>query len=219
MDDPQPYWEDYYRTGHAPVVPSQFAVFVRTEYPDAAGLIDFACGSGRDSFFFASHQVPTLGIDASASAIDVCNRIRVQRNVDGVTFTTGRVEEALSNPDVEAFLTRVTPDRTIVLYARFFLHAVNEETEEAFLALAGRLLSQRSGALATEFRTVRDKEQPKITAGHYRRFVDPLRLIGRAQRHGLRPDYFVEGFGFAKYKADDAHVARCIFVATDVIAS
>ena len=96
------------------------------------------------------------------------------------------------------------------LYARFLLHAVTQDQEDALLATAAGLC--RPGEiLAVEFRTRRDEAQAKVTGAHFRRFIDPLHLISNAGSRGFTTRYFVEGFGYAKYKADDAHVARCIF--------
>lgn len=64
--------------------------------------------------------------------------------------------------------------------------------------------------MAAEFRTIRDAQQAKVTAEHYRRFVNPLVFMANANTAGFATDYFVEGFGYAKYKDDDAHVARCL---------
>ena len=53
-------------------------------------------------------------------------------------------------------------------------------------------------------------DQAKETAAHYRRFIDPLNFLTSALARGFELHYFVEGFGYAKYNSDDAHVARVI---------
>jgi hypothetical protein len=67
-----------------------------------------------------------------------------------------------------------------------------------------------AGVICLEFRTNRDEHQEKVTASHYRRFVRPVEFIRTLQKLDLQVDYFCEGFGMAKYKADDAHVARFV---------
>jgi hypothetical protein len=99
--------------------------------------------------------------------------------------------------------------RTVV-YARFFMHAITESEERSFLGLAAQL-TQAEDMLAVEFRTSRDVAQSKVTGAHYRRFIDPLQFLNRVTEYGFTATYFVEGFGFAKYMEDDAHVARFIF--------
>lgn len=56
------YWNEYYETTadnnstEVPkLIPSQFADFVLNEFQDRTRFIDFGCGNGRDSFFFADH--------------------------------------------------------------------------------------------------------------------------------------------------------------------
>jgi hypothetical protein len=51
-----------------------------------------------------------------------------------------------------------------------------------------------------------------VTQQHYRRFVSPATFQARALGRGFEVVYAVEGFGFAKYRLDDAYEARAIFV-------
>ena len=55
----------------------------------------------------------------------------------------------------------------------------------------------------------------KITPNHYRRYVNPISLLKSANQLGLQATYFVEGFGFAKHKEDDAFVARIVLRGQD----
>ena len=50
-----------------------------------------------------------------------------------------------------------------------------------------------------------------MTDSHYRRFVLPASFEARALGRGFDVLYTVEGFEFAKYREDDAYVARTIF--------
>ncbi|WP_230532183.1 hypothetical protein [Microvirga roseola] len=101
-----------------------------------------------------------------------------------------------------------------VIYSRFFLHAINALDEHNFFNLCNGLLPD-TGIIAVEFRTTRDEQLLKATPDHYRRYINPLELAARAQLHGFGVDYFVEGFGYAKFRADDAYVARMIFSRRD----
>lgn len=67
------YWNKYYNSCEVPELPSQFAVFVLGEINPTA-IIDIGCGSGRDALYFAGRGIPTIGIDGSASAVDLCNQ-------------------------------------------------------------------------------------------------------------------------------------------------
>ena len=85
---------------------------------------------------------------------------------------------------------------------------ITEEEEVFLFDVVNEILVGREGCVALEFRTDRDKSQPKETDTHFRRYVSPVHFFARARENGFEVEYFVEGFGFAKYKQDDAHVAR-----------
>lgn len=204
-DSKKDYWQSYYaarRSSKIPV-PSQFAVFVAGEMASPHVVFDIGCGGGRDSIFFASHGHEVIGVDGSRAAVDNCVQLANASGLPNLGFVCHSMGEAF--PEVD-----VAPDLPVVVYARFFLHAITEEEEGRFFELAKSLISEK-GILAVEFRTMRDVAQEKVTDSHYRRFIDPVQFNARALRQGFDARYFVEGFGFAKYKNDDAHVARFIF--------
>lgn len=97
-----------------------------------------------------------------------------------------------------------------MLYARFFVHAITDHEEESFLDLAAAVTSP-GDLLAVEYRTIRDQVGAKETQTHFRRFVLPATFQARALGRGFEVTYAVEGYGFAKYRHDDAYVARTIF--------
>lgn len=200
------YWQRYYsaQSGARLPVPSQFSVFVASELDGRHRIFDIGCGGGRDSLLFASHGHRVTGIDGSAAAVEVCREV-----ANGLSVPADFMHASVSDPGLPGKLLD-GDEAPVLVYARFFLHAITEEEEGKFLALAAALLAN-GGRLAVEFRTMRDADQAKITGSHYRRFIDPLQFMARAAAAGFHAHYFVEGFGFAKYKKDDAHVARFIF--------
>lgn len=200
------YWNTYYastRTAQRPL-PSQFATFVAGELAGPARIIEFGSGAGRDSLFFAHHGHDVTGVDGSKAAVEACSALAEQLG-DSATFQAATIDQ----PGL-ADQIRVDPGNTVV-YARFFVHAITDEEETAFLDLASQLTST-GDRLAVEYRTVRDSSGAKVTGTHYRRFVDPTSFNANAVLHGFDVTYAVEGFGFAKYKQDDAYVARALFV-------
>lgn len=204
------YWEEFYNNGKLGLedIPSQFAAFVLSEFPKRKTILDIGCGNGRDTFFFARHVSKVIGIDASESAISYCNKKRNIMEVDNAFFYCLDVSSIDGGLELlEGFSSGLEDS---VLYARFFLHAINEETEKSFLDLAS-FASRRGGAVAVEFRTHRDEQQKKETSEHFRRYINPLQFMDKARSVGLSLSYFTEGFGLAKYKGDDAHVARFLF--------
>jgi SAM-dependent methyltransferase len=211
------YWDRYYRAtaaacSPAQLLPSQFAVFVCSEFSDARCILDLGCGNGRDSFFFAHYGIRTVGVDESEGALELCRSRLADSRTANLEFHQGSVADPGFSETLKPWLAG-TQERPAVAYGRFFLHAISETEEAAFLAASAALLRGQNASLALEFRTLRDAAQAKVTAEHYRRFVDPASFIGRAHAAGFRVAYYAEGFGYAKHKADDAHVARCLLSA------
>ena len=199
------YWDRYYArpAGAQRQLPSQFATFVAGELGGPRRVIEFGCGSGRDSLFFASHGHDVTGVDGSESAVEGCRALAEQLG-EAASFVHARIDD----PDLVNQLKG--PDAPLALYARFFVHAITDDEERAFLDLTAEL-TRPGDLLAVEYRTVRDARGAKVTEGHFRRFVTPSTFEARALSRGFDVTYAVEGFGFAKYGEDDAYVARELF--------
>lgn len=200
------YWEEYYLHEHPPLIPSQFAVFAMNEFPDISTVVDIGCGNGRDAFFFAAHNKRVFGFDGSEAAIEACEQRRGALGISHISFI---------NSDVKNLAETISPllesaPKQVMLYSRFLIHSLTSDQEVSLIQNVGALLRKTSGIFVVEFRTVKDSNLRKETAPHFRRFVDPMHFLNRCEQHGLKSSYFVEGTGFAKYRGDDAHVARII---------
>lgn len=198
------YWNAYYASlGATRVPPSQFATFALGETADHDAVLDIGCGNGRDSMFFGLYGKRVLGVDGSEAAIAACEAQAAALGLAHVSFAVADVGTDALAGAAAAFLTAAQKP---LIYARFFIHAIPEKDEVAMLAFVARHIGE--GSMAVEFRTQRDEALNKVTPGHYRRFVDPIGFARRAGEAGLAVTYLAEGFGMAKYKADDAYVAR-----------
>ena len=198
------YWNDFYKN-KLNLLPSQFAVFVANEYPEKKNLIDFGCGSARDTFFFKKFYENVIGIDASSQIINLNQNSK--KTFKNLTFLLDDLsnEQSLAN-----VLKNTLKDLNhTIFYARFFLHAIDENVENKFLNIYN-FLKTNDSLLAVEFRTIKDMYLEKEFGNHYRRFIDPNQLIIKLKKIGISVLYFKEGQGFAKYKSDDAYVARLI---------
>lgn len=198
------YWERFYATGSslARPVPSQFAAFVAGELREPYRVVEFGSGTGRDALFFASYGHQVTAVDGSSTAI---------RRGRAVTEALGEKVEFIDSPIDAPGLAELVPEsghKTLV-YARFFLHAITDAEEQAFLSCAAEL-TRPGDLMAVEYRTVRDSRGQKETDEHFRRFMRPAEFQYAAMRHGFRVTYAVEGYGFAKYRSDDAYVARTL---------
>jgi SAM-dependent methyltransferase len=200
------YWDEYYasRASAQRPLPSQFAAFVASELTGPHRIIELGCGGGRDSFFFASYGHDVTGVDASEAAIAGCQTLAEQLG-ESAQFVCSRIDD----PDLAERLKGA--EGPLAIYARFFLHAITDDEEGALIRLVADLTAP-GDIFALEYRTVRDASGDKVTAEHYRRFVAPPTFEARALAAGFDVRYAVEGFGFAKYREDDAYVAREILV-------
>lgn len=207
--DRKTYWDSYYGGRDVPGLPSQFAVFMLGEY-NLPVAVDIGCGSGRDTFFFRAQGATSIGLDGSDAAIASCTSKARARGLDRLSFHTVDIADpALAGRTLD-LLAAADADSPALLYARFFVHAITDAEEDALLRLGYEILRRRGGVLGLEYRTIRDRSLQKVTPDHYRRFVDPAVLIAKAARLGYSVDYAVEGFGMAKYRNDDAFVARTV---------
>lgn len=198
------YWANFYRQqkNSAPVFPSQFAAFTINELAPETSIIEFGCGNGRDSYFFASHGFPLLALDASEQAIALCRARNPFTHADYIAR-----EASAARREVEHFLQG---RHTIAVYARFFLHAIGEEEQGQFLELLNKTIPQK-GKLFFEYRTIQDENNEKTFGKeHYRRYLDHEKTLAEIESNGFSIEYETEGRGMAKFKTEDARIGRCI---------
>lgn len=202
------YWDEFYAAGGVKRIPSQFAVFVLNEFSNKTIFVDCGCGNGRDSFFFAEHQKITIGLDASQVAVDLNQADAHRLKLNNLQFNQ---VDFSSTEQTKNFIEQHRNSLAgSVFYARFFLHAVNVDTEAIFFDFCASLMDENS-VLCIEFRTEKDASLQKETAAHYRRFINMEHIQKVAAELGLTALYSIEGRGFAKHRKDDAEVARIIF--------
>ena len=205
------YWDSYYRKKNEvneKPFPSQFAVFSLSEMK-ARGIshvYEIGSGDGRDALFFAEFGQTVIASDKSEAAISLLeNHCRMH---SGIKAMQHDVDESLAKIVIQ-------PERPIAIYARFLLHALERDKMERFLE-ACSLVMDSGDSLFLEYRTDKDCLLPKVTEPHFREFYDPKMIVGKAKEFMLKIDYQVEGKGFAKWKGDDAYVARQIFVKSNL---
>lgn len=199
------YWNQYYSLNHSHrLIPSQFGVFVAGEFLDkTVNILDLGCGDGRDLRFFHDHGFSAIGIDSAQMSVGDVLAQATPEIIRGDITDVRTISKSL-----EKFEERTAPT---LMYARFLLHALKDSELESFLQSCGECCKP-GDFLAFEYRTPEDDFLPKTTETHFRRGVDSSWLTGRLKVLGFEAQYSREGFGFAKYKSDDAHVARQVFL-------
>lgn len=207
----QNFWDSYYANQLKNRVwvdtPSGFANLVG-ERSAPGRLLDIGCGNGRDGLYFATLGHTVTLADYSAQALQVCRETALRR---GLSITTEQVSVS-SFPDVAVF-KREHAGTFDVVYARFFLHAVDEVSQRNLLELANCVLAE-GGCFELEFRCAprdgtRQQQIVYENGEHYRRMVDVDAFEQEAAELGFVTEYSETGFGMAKYKSEDPLITRC----------
>lgn len=207
--DDAAHWEQFYRTHEFPRE-SSFARFVAGRLSVPTSLVELGCGGGQDSAFFASIGHHVVAMDRSAAGVE-------KARAKALSLKGGPIRFVVGDADDDAALAGVFSDpelrehgaRPVALYARFFLHAVPQATEDAILNAAQRDLDG-GFTLAAEFRTDRDAALPKAEGVHFRRFIATQDFAARLAARGFAIEHLEEGFGLSPYKDEDPHLCRVI---------
>lgn len=205
------YWNSYY-CDHPVAISNEESAFARMalQYMEAGkSLIEFGCGNGRDSLFFASSGIQVTGIDVSSNAINMLNEvINGRSDMKSTKFLC----EDFSG---ECVLFQIQHD---YCYSRFTLHAITEEQQQRVLKNAWSTLVT-GGMLFIEVRSIHDDIYGKgecvgrhayIFDDHFRRFIDKEELIFELKNLGFEILYEEESRGFAPYKDQDPVLIRIV---------
>jgi len=197
------YWNKFYAdivSDKHLTIPSQFAAFFLGETNDVDLVIEFGCGNGRDSAFFARHGKKVIALDLSTDGISI-NKKKYS-DISNLNFETCDVTKNLPNLGINLDIPKS-------IYARFFIHALQTDGIAKFFDNCVKLMSPRD-KLFLEYRTVEDTDRAKTTSLHYRNFLRVKEVEQLLNACQLKTLYFTQGIGYAKWKDDDAFVARHI---------
>ncbi|MGV2950190.1 class I SAM-dependent methyltransferase [Acinetobacter sp. AGC35] len=201
------YWNDFYSSildNSRINIPSQFSIFFLSDINYYQNIVlDIGCGNGRDSIFFAKNGIFTIGIDASEEAINICKNY----NMKNAMFINSSIDDL----DLIDQVKRIKQDlkKEIIVYSRFFLHAIDENKQNSFFKLIDDILPI-DGKVYLEFRTENDKFGEKNTKDHYRRYINVSDFKKKALSKGYEIKKYYEGHGYANFLNDDAYVARLV---------
>jgi cyclopropane fatty-acyl-phospholipid synthase-like methyltransferase len=212
-DKNKSFWDDYYSNRIINKVwlesPSQFAAFIGCNFPQGTRLLDIGCGNGRDSIFFATLGFDVTSIDYSQNAIEVCSTtadhlgLKIATEVLSISSFSQIIK--FSDENLENF---------DVVYARFFLHAIDENSERNLLRLAYKIL-RPEGKFVLEYRCLSydeiDLSESAYENGqHYRRLIRQPEFENSACDMGFKIEYSVQGYGHAKFRSEDPLIGRTI---------
>ena len=109
-----------------------------------------------------------------------------------------------------------------MIYARFFLHAVNARVENKFLKDLKKYFT-KTLKIALEFRTIKDdliKKGKKISkneriTSHYRRFIDLKDFEKKIIKYNFKIIFKRIGQNLSKTTKENPHLCRIILIAND----
>lgn len=197
------YWEKFYKKIRKKrLAQSKFANFVLKRVKKNYTLIDFGCGDGRDTFYFSKYIQQTIGIDSCSYIIEE-NNLNKNKKIQFLNYN-------IQNKLLYSRLNRIISQKNKkIVYARFFLHALNNKQIKDFFLISKKLI-KKNGIIFVEYRTEKDKKNKKIFKNHFRNYINPKELESILEKLNLKSIFFKEGKGMAKYKNEDAYVARHI---------
>ncbi len=207
--DIKKYWNYYYKLKRNNNKPSNFSYFIKKNYLNKKDvLLDIGTGDGRDAFYFNKKVKLVYGIDQSIIAIKKNNLIIKQLKLNNIKF------QNLSITNLNYFKSK----KITFVYARFFLHAIDEIKENIFLNNLTKNFNQDL-IIALEFRTVMDKlmnQGKKISryeriTDHYRRFIDVKKFNKKLKDRNFKILYQKLGINLSKTADDNPHLCRIIF--------
>ncbi|MGY1700669.1 methyltransferase domain-containing protein [Geodermatophilus sp. SYSU D00766] len=200
------YWQDFYSStdvGRVPAAESDFARWVDERLPAGAAVLDVGTGTARDARFFARSGRTVHAVDYSAAAVE---RGRALAAAEG--WDAGfEVVNLADLHQVGGLAAGLDPSAGWHLYARFLVHAIDDEARANLWFLASAV-ARRGGECWFEFRTNRDEQAEHVFGEHFRRYLDPAQVVIEAKERDLQVLDAVEGRGLAVYGDEDPWVAR-----------
>lgn len=106
-------------------------------------------------------------------------------------------------------------EKFFIIYARFFLHAIESKKENFFLKNIKKI-SHKKTIVFLEFRTFKD---PLIKKGiklskyerfytHYRRFINPKEFLIKISEEGFRVLNISSSYNYARFNLERPHICR-----------
>ena len=193
------HWNKFYKTFNLKKE-TPFARFVIKKIIPKKKFLDIGCGNGRDTIFFKKKKLKVLGLDNSKIAIKM-NKLKDKKIFKYFNFCNKKI--SLNKFDY--------------IYARFFLHAINEKEEYNFFKNCKKISNQKS-LIFLEFRTTKDsmfKRGKHISKyervyGHYRRFIDTIEFKKKLKKLDFKLIYFKVGMKLALFNNEKPYVCRAI---------
>ena len=202
------YWDNYYDNINS-FSESSFAKFTLKylgKKRRGKKIIDIGCGNGRDSLYFYKQKLDVVGIDISKSVI--------KKNLN---YSTPKLK--FVNLDIEK---KTMSGKFDFIYSRFFLHAINEKTENKLLKLINKIKKENT-ILFLEYRNHKDlifkniknkkhNQLIEFEKGHFRRIIYTEKFIRKISKFfKSKIIYNKSSKNLSIVKKDNPNLSRIIF--------
>ena len=172
------YWDNYYDNiknfGESSF--AKFTLKYLKRKQRGKKIIDIGCGNGRDSFYFYKQNLNVVGIDISKRAIKK-NSSYSKPKLKFINLDIGK---------------KTIPGKFDFIYSRFFLHAINEKTENKLLNLVNKI-KKKNTLLFLEYRNHKDlifkniknkkhNQLIEFEKGHFRRIIYTEKFISKISK-------------------------------------
>ena len=197
------YWQRFYKNkkfNKEINFPSQFSIFTLSQKQKNKILIEFGCGNGRDASYMCKYYDKIYAFDISERAIK--NNKNKFKKLKNLNFSVCDVTKNFNSIKLKKLKKNI--------YARFFLHTLNDTEIKMFVKLVSKILNKNE-KIFLEYRTHLDKNKKKIFKNHYRNFLNPIKIINIFKKEKIKNIYSVNGHGLAIFNDEDPHVSRQIF--------
>ena len=205
------YWDKFYQSKKFFYKSSNFARFLYKKkfINKKSKIIELGCGDGRDTFFFANKVNKIYAFDKSSNIIKQNIYFGKKSNFKNLVFQNIDIQK-------KKFFIKIEKLNFNVLYARFFLHSINEKIENKLLNALETLNVKFT--IFLEFRTIHDnlmKKGKKISfneriTDHYRRYINVDDFLNKLDEKKFKIIYKMQRTNLSKYKNDNPHLCRLI---------
>ena len=209
------YWDNYYNSIEHNANPSSFAQFIAKKFiKKNSYVLEVGSGDGRDTFYLRKKAKHVLGVDLSNTVIKK-NRLKSKRlgyeNINFINLSSSHI-------------SKIRNKKINFIYARFFIHSINETSEDIFLKILSKKFDDNI-LIAFEFRTVKDvlmKKGKKLSkyerlTDHYRRFINPKKFEKKLKDLKFNILYKKFGVNLSKTKNENPHLCRIVFTKMDKV--
>ena len=207
----QNFWNKFYNSKNDLKIPkpSNFGIFFYKNFIKRNNeILEIGCGNGRDAFLFSKKTKKIIALDQSKNAIKI-NLLLSKKFKKKINFL---------NKD----FAKIYKDKRLkfdILYARFFLHTINQKQENDLFKIIKYFKKKNSFLVGLEFRTNKDilikkgkyiNQNTRFT-DHYRRFINVKSFLEKIKKNNFKVVYFKQGINLSKTKNENPNLCRLIF--------